>query len=100
MKPQANKENMQPRRTKAEPQKPAFSVLADQDNKNRTPSKRNETSGAVAAAKPLRDLNGALNNKAPRTPLGGNQGWKFMCCSRCQELCQQTSWLLIGCKKE
>ena len=24
------------------------------------------------------------------------QGWKLMCCSHCQELCQQASWLLIG----
>ena len=24
------------------------------------------------------------------------QGWKFMSCSHCQELCQQASWLLIG----
>ena len=24
-------------------------------------------------------------------------GWKFMSCSHCQELCQQASWLLIGC---
>ena len=23
-------------------------------------------------------------------------GWKLMSCSRCQELCQQASWLLIG----
>ena len=23
------------------------------------------------------------------------QGWKFMSCSHCQELCQQASWLLI-----
>ena len=29
-------------------------------------------------------------------PLGG-QGWKFMSWSHCQELCQQASWLLIGC---
>ena len=25
------------------------------------------------------------------------QGRKFMSCSHCQELCQQASWLLIGC---
>ena len=25
--------------------------------------------------------------------------WKFMSCSHCQELRQQTSWLLIGCTK-
>ena len=28
---------------------------------------------------------------------GNNQGWKFISCSHCQELCQQESWLLIGC---
>ena len=28
-----------------------------------------------------------------------DQGWKFMGCSHCQELCQQASWLLIGCTK-
>ena len=28
-----------------------------------------------------------------------NQGWKFMSCSQCQELCQQASWLLIGCTR-
>ena len=27
------------------------------------------------------------------------QGWKFMSCSHCQEVCQQVSWLLIGCTK-
>ena len=27
------------------------------------------------------------------------QGWKFMSCSRCQELGQQASWLLIGCTR-
>ena len=27
------------------------------------------------------------------------QGWKFMSCSQCQELCQQVSWLLIGCTR-
>ena len=27
------------------------------------------------------------------------QGWKFMSCSHCQELCQQASWLLIGCTR-
>ena len=25
------------------------------------------------------------------------QGWKFMSC--CQEMCQQASWLLIGCTR-
>ena len=25
------------------------------------------------------------------------QGWKFISCSHSQELCQQTSWFLIGC---
>ena len=25
-----------------------------------------------------------------------SQGWKFLSCSHCQELCQQGSWLLIG----
>ena len=24
------------------------------------------------------------------------QGWKFMSCSHCQDLCQQVSWILIG----
>ena len=28
-----------------------------------------------------------------------SQGWKFMSCSHSQELCQQTSWLLIGWHK-
>ena len=28
-----------------------------------------------------------------------DQGWKFVSCSHCQELCQQVSWLLIGCTK-
>ena len=28
-----------------------------------------------------------------------HQGWKFMNCSHCQELCQQASWLLIGCTR-
>ena len=28
-----------------------------------------------------------------------NQGWKSMSCSHCQELCQQASWLLIGCTR-
>ena len=27
---------------------------------------------------------------------GQPQGWKFMSCSHCQELCQQASWLLIS----
>ena len=27
------------------------------------------------------------------------QGWKFMSCIHCQELCQQASWLLIGCTR-
>ena len=27
------------------------------------------------------------------------QGWKLMCCSHCQGLCQQASWLLIGCTR-
>ena len=31
--------------------------------------------------------------------FAAEQGWKFMSCSHCQELCQQTSWLLIGCKR-
>ena len=26
----------------------------------------------------------------------GDQGWKFMSCSQCQELGQQASWPLIG----
>ena len=28
-----------------------------------------------------------------------SQGWKIMSCSHCQELCQQASWLLIGCTR-
>ena len=28
-----------------------------------------------------------------------SQGWKFMSCSHCQGLGQQTSWLLIGCTR-
>ena len=27
------------------------------------------------------------------------QEWKFMSCSHCKELCQQASWLLIGCPR-
>ena len=27
------------------------------------------------------------------------QGWKFMSCSHCQELCQQPSWHLISCTR-
>ena len=27
------------------------------------------------------------------------QGWKFMSCRHCQELCQQASWLLLGCTR-
>ena len=26
-----------------------------------------------------------------------SKGWKFLGCSHCQALCQQASWLLIGC---
>ena len=36
-------------------------------------------------------LQGVGHNPA-RTPLG----WKFMSCRHCQELCQPSSWLLIG----
>ena len=32
-------------------------------------------------------------------PDAGRQGWKFMSCCHCQELCQQASWLLIGCTR-
>ena len=28
-----------------------------------------------------------------------DQGWIFFSCSHCQELCQQASWLLIGCTR-
>ena len=31
--------------------------------------------------------------------LKTNQEWKFMSCSHCQELRQQTRWLLIGCTR-
>ena len=31
--------------------------------------------------------------------LGPLQGWKFISCSYCQELCQQASWPLIGCTR-
>ena len=31
--------------------------------------------------------------------LTSPQGWKFMSCSHCQELCQRVSWLLIGCTR-
>ena len=27
------------------------------------------------------------------------QGWKLMSCCHCHELCQQVSWLLIGCTR-
>ena len=38
-----------------------------------------------------------LNNK--KGLQHGLLGWKFMSCSHCQELCQQASWLLIGCTR-
>ena len=28
-----------------------------------------------------------------------SQEWKLMSCSHCRELCQQKSWLLIGCTR-
>ena len=31
--------------------------------------------------------------------LTTDQGWKFMSCSHCQDLCQQASLLLIGCTR-
>ena len=31
--------------------------------------------------------------------FAAEQGWKFMSCSHCQELCQQASWLVIGCAR-
>ena len=31
--------------------------------------------------------------------LTDSQGWKFMCCSHSQDLCQHASWLLIGCTR-
>ena len=45
----------------------------------------------------------SLSPSSPRAGGGERrslrQGWKLMSCSHCQELCQQASWLLIGCTR-
>ena len=43
-------------------------------------------------------LFGALN-VADKNDTLVVQGWKFMSCSQSQELCQQASWILIGCTR-
>ena len=40
-----------------------------------------------------------LEREYPRVSLTDCQGWKLISCSHCQELCQQASWLLIGCTR-
>ena len=52
--------------------------------------------------RPLRAINRAKGLKtviqAVIVSVSSIQGWK-MSCSHCQELCQQASWLLIGCRR-
>ena len=66
------------------------------------------TSSSLAAeGRHSKGKRGRPRKHAPKIPLPPlyvfirnllhNQGWKFMSCSHCQKMCQQTSWLLIGC---
>ena len=57
-----------------------------------------ETVGGLASGGRLAHRVGQLHVRPLQ--LGGEQGWKLMSCSHCQELCQQASWLLIGCTQE
>ena len=41
-----------------------------------------------------------INDDETPKALEMEQGWKFMSCCQSQELCQQASWLLIGCTQE
>ena len=53
--------------------------------------------GPILAAVFVPSAFGQSQRRRPSYSVLAPQGWKFISCSHCQELDQQTSWLLIGC---
>ena len=49
--------------------------------------------------RPRRSPDSASSDHVPLCQMHSAQGWKFMSCSHCQELCQQATRPLIGCTK-
>ena len=69
------------------------SVAKEGNTERNVPRAGNTSSNVTRRGNTTSNLPRGVNT----VPESRYQGWNFVSCSHCQELCQPASWLLIGC---